>query len=130
MMTRLFRKARRKLGPAANREGFTLVEILVVLFILSVGVLPLVIIQHRARRDVMETDRYTQAMMVAQEKLEHAKRLGFGHAVSDSGRIGEIDWVCRVTNQSFGLDRIELTTSWQADDGVRSFTVAGVVSMR
>jgi len=130
MMTKLFKKARQGRGPAANRDGFTLVEILVVLFILSVGILPLVIIQHRARRDVTETDRYTQAVMVAQDQLERVKGMGFGNAANDTGQTGNINWICTVTNQSFGLERIELTASWQAEGEVRNLTIADVVSMR
>lgn len=113
-----------------NREGFTLVEILMVLFILSVGILPLAVIQHQARREVTEADHYTEAMMVAQDQLERIKGMGFGDAVSDSGVAGNITWVCNVTNQSFGLDRLELTTSWGSGGGGQSMTIADVVSMR
>ncbi len=117
-------------GSVVNRDGFTLVEILMVLFILSVGVLPLAVIQHRARRDVTDSDNFTKAMLVAQEQLELAKGLGFGNAVSDSGDVDNTRWVRIVTNQSFGLDRIELTTSWQTEGGVRTMVLADIVSMR
>lgn len=130
MMTRLFGKLRGQAPSPVNREGFTLVEILVVLFILTVGVLPLVIIQHRARREVTETDRYTQAVMVAQDQLERIKGMGFGNAAADSGQVGHISWVCNVTNESFGMDRIELTASWLAEGEVRTLTIANVLSMR
>ncbi len=113
-----------------NREGFTLVEIIMVLFILSVGILPLVAIQHMARRKVNESDNYTQAMLVAQDHLERIKGLGFGNAVADSGQVGRITWVCTVTNQSFGLDRIEMRTSWQDRGDVRSVIISDIVSMR
>ncbi len=113
-----------------NRDGFTLVEILMVLFILSVGILPLAVIQHHARREVTDADHYTEAMLVAQDQLERIKGQGFGVAVSDSGVAGNITWVCNVTNQSFGLDRLELTASWQVRGDTRSMTVADVVSMR
>ena len=113
-----------------NNEGFTLVEILMVLFILSVGILPLAVIQHQARREVTEADHYTEAMMVAQEQLERLKGQGFGNAVSDSGMVGRINWVCRVSNESFGLDRLELTASWDSRGETRSMVIADIVSLR
>lgn len=130
MMKRLKKILPSRGNRQLNRQGFTLIEILMVLFILSVGVLPLAVIQHQAKRDVTESDNYTKAILVAQEELERAKGLGFGNALPDSGNTDNINWVRNVTNQSFGLDRIELTTTWQASDGVRTLTIADMVSMR
>jgi len=56
--------------------------------------------------------------------------MGFGNAAADSGQIGEVDWVCTVTNISFGLDRIEVTASWAGASGEESVMVANLLSMR
>lgn len=134
MMRRLAKEARRFLGCGRGvlpgREGFSLVEILMVLMILTVGIIPLAVIQHRARKDVSESDIYTVSMNVAQSQLERMKGLGFGVAVPDSGQAGNIRWVARVTNVSFGLDRIEVTTTWAGEGGDQTLTVADLVSMR
>lgn len=130
MFLELVRKLKGAQDPGVNRDGFTLVEILVVLFVLTVGVLPLVVIQHRARREVTESDGYTQAVLVAQDQLERIKGQGFGNAVADSGQVGNIQWVANVTEQSLGLDRIDLTASWQIEGEVRSLTLADFVSLR
>ncbi len=130
-MDRRFRKfmKRGQVGQVGS-EGFSLVEILVVLLILSVGILPVVVIQHRARREISEADRYTQAVTVAQSNMERIKGQGFGVAAPDSGANGEINWTCSVTNVSIGMDRIEVTASWQGDRGLESLTIADLVSMR
>ena len=39
---------------SASRDGFSLVEIMMVMVILTVGVLPLAVIHHQARREVVE----------------------------------------------------------------------------
>lgn len=132
MMRRLHRRIRRFLGfgQMGNRDGFSLVEILMVLLVLSVGLLPVVIIQHRSRKEVSEADRYTQAVTVAQAQMERIKGMGFGVAAPDSGQVGEVDWNCTVTNVSFGLDRIEVTASWSGDRGEEQVTVANLLSMR
>ena len=131
MISTLRRKIRRTLGfDRPEREGFTLVEIMMVLLVLTVGVLPIAIIHHQARQEVSESDRYTQGIELAQFHLERTTGMGFGAAVADSGQTGEIEWAVRVTNVSFGLDRVEVTTSWQNDGQEESLTIADLVSMR
>jgi prepilin-type N-terminal cleavage/methylation domain-containing protein len=116
--------------PGFGREGFTLVEIMMVLMILAVGVLPIAVIQHRARKEVSEADRYTQGIVLAQMELERMKGMGFGNAVPAAGQTGNITWVSTVTNVSFGLDRIDVTATWTDDNGQRTLTVSDLVSMR
>jgi len=128
MLTRLHRALRRAMQ--SNREGFSLVEILMVLMIISVGIIPIAVIQHRARREVTESNHYAQAVTVAQTQIERIKGRGFGNAASDSGQNGRIAWAAQVTNVSFGLDRIEVTASWENADGVQSVQIADLVSMR
>ena len=134
MMSRMNRKIRNMLRagrlPGSNREGFTLVEIMMVLMILSVGVLPIAIIQHQSRKQVSEADRHTQGIELAQLHLERVKGMGFGNAASDSGQTGQINWTVRVSNISFGLDRVEVTTMWESDGAQETLTIADLVSMR
>jgi len=117
-------------GPVLGRDGFTLVEILMVLMILSVGILPVAVIQHRARQEVSEADRYTNGIVIASTQLERIKGMGFGVAAADSGAIGPVNWTAQITNVSFGLDRIVVTSSWQNGGAVESLTVTDLISMR
>lgn len=122
------RRAQRARRP--DRKGFSLVEIMMVLLILSVGVLPIAVIQHRARRAVGEADRQTQAIAVAQMQLERLKGLGFGNIAADNGTTGNVTWVAQVNNVGFGLDRVTVTASWQNKGVVETLTVSDLVSMR
>jgi len=128
-ISKFWRKFLRQ-APMPGREGFTLVEILMVLVILSVGILPVAVIQHRARKEVSESNRYTEGIVIASSQLERIKGMGFGTAVADSGTTGYVNWVARVNNVGFGLDRITVTASWQNDNVVESLTVTDLVSMR
>lgn len=134
MMSRTNRNIRNILAagrlPQCGREGFTLVEIIMVLMILTVGVLPIAIIQHHARHEVSEADRHTQGIELAQMHLERIKGMGFGNAVPDSGQTGEIAWTARVQNVSLGLDRIVVTATWQNDGVQETLTVADLISTR
>ena len=113
-----------------DRQGFTLVEILMVLMILSVGILPVAIIQHQARREVTESDHYTRAVTVAQAQLERIRALGFGNAVNEAGVEGTVAWNSTITNLAFGLDRVEVTVVWQEGGDAVNLTFADLVSMR
>ena len=130
-LNREFRKLLRR-GPslAPDRGGFSLVVIMMVMMILTVGIVPLAVIQHRARREVTKSDVYTQSMNVAQSQLERIKGLGFGVAASDSGVVGNITWNAQVSNVAFGLDRVVVTTTWTGAGGDQTMTVADLVSMR
>ena len=128
MMATIYRRMRHWLRT--KQTGFSLVEVLVVLMIISVGILPIAVVQHRARREVSEADQYTQALNVAQAQMERIKGQGFGVAASDSGQAGRIVWNAQVTNVAFGLDRIQVTTSWNNGDGTQSLTLADLTSLR
>ena len=117
-------------SPNVGREGFTLVEILMVLMILTVGLVPVAVIQHQARREVTKSDQYTEGVIVAQTQLERIKGMGFGNAVPDSGDIGNVRWVAEVTNVAFGLDQVAVTTTWEVAGGQQRMTVTDLVSMR
>jgi prepilin-type N-terminal cleavage/methylation domain-containing protein len=113
-----------------DRGGFTLIEIMVVMVVLVIGILPLAMVQTRASEDVRQSDRFTQAITLAQEQLEQMKGEGFGNAVPDSGSVGEVDWQSRVTLVSFGLERLEVEVSWRDRRGDRSLVLADMVSVR
>jgi prepilin-type N-terminal cleavage/methylation domain-containing protein len=134
MLRRIFRKIRGIPADgrvsAPGREGFTLVEIMMVLMILTVGVLPIAVIQHRSREQVSEADRATQAIQLAQMHLERTKGLGFGNAVDSAGQTGQINWAVTVTNVAFGLDRVQVTTTWQNDGAQETLTISDLMSTR
>ena len=134
MMSRLNRKIRNMMGTgrlrAFGREGFTLIEIMMVMMILTLGVLPIAVIQHRARDQVSEADRVTQAIEVGQMQLERITGLGFGNLQPGNGQMGNITWNATVTNVSFGMDRVEVTVKWNNDGFQESLVMADLVSMR
>jgi prepilin-type N-terminal cleavage/methylation domain-containing protein len=120
-------------GPApsrVDRGGFTLTEILVVLVILTIGIVPLAVVQSSARREVSKSDRYTQAMALAQSRIEQMRGAGFGNAAPDSGNAGQLRWVADVQNVSFGMDRVGVTVTWFDGRSDQTLRMVSLVSMR
>lgn len=113
-----------------NNRGVTLVELVIVLVIITVGILPIAAVQMRANRDVMETGFDTEALQIAHQQMERAKNLGFTAAVSDSGAVGTYNWRTLITNQSFGLNAVEVSVTWQEGADTQSLTINNLLSMR
>jgi prepilin-type N-terminal cleavage/methylation domain-containing protein len=113
-----------------DRQGFSLVEIMMVMVILAVGVLPIAVVQHHARREVGEADRHTQAIAVAQMQVERLKSQGFGNIINENGVSGNITWAAQIANVSFGLDRLTVTATWQNKAAVETLVVSDLISMR
>jgi len=112
-------------------SGFTLVELMVVLVILTIGLLPLALVQTRAQQDVFESGQFSDAVQVAQLQMESAKSLGFGNMPADSGMIDTVyDWNRQVTNVSLGLDQITLTVDWMEKGEPKNIVIRDMISMR
>lgn len=111
-------------------DGFTLVEVLVVMVILSIGILPLAIVQTQARHEVQEADTYTRAVTVAQEQLEWATGMGFEDAQPDSGQTGGVTWRTTVTDVDVGLRQLDVTVFFNQGSTPDTLRVSSLVSMR
>ena len=114
----------------SKQDGFSLVEMMVVLVILTIGLLPLAIVQTRAQQDVFESGQFSDALNVAQMQMETAKSMGFGSAATDSGTVDVYSWRTTVTNVSFGLDRITVRVGWNEKGDRRAVQVVDMISYR
>lgn len=111
--------------------GFTLIELMVVLVILTIGLLPLALVQTRAQQDVFESGQFSDAVQVAQLQMESAKSLGFGNIPSDSGMVDAVyNWNRQVTNVSPGLDQISLNVSWSEKGKPRNVLFRNLIARR
>ena len=113
-----------------DRDGFTLVEVLVVMVIITIGILPLAMVQTRARQEVSEADRFTQAMNVAQEQLEWTKGMGFENAVPGSGTDGAVSWTTGVEDLDVGLRRVTVTVIFPQGSQPDTLQIAALLSIR
>ena len=111
--------------------GFTLIELMVVLVILTIGLLPLALVQTRAQQDVFESGQFSDAVQVAQLQMESAKSLGFGNIVVDSGTVdGVYAWDRQVVNVSLGLDQITVNVNWMEKGDPQTVAITDMISFR
>jgi len=124
------RTDRNRMRRRTPERGFSLVELMVVLVVLAIGLLPLAFVQTRAQQEVVDSGRSTEALALAQLQMETAKSQGFGVAVSDTGNVGNYQWIQDVQNVSFGLDQVSVTVSWSERGRPMNVAVINRVSMR
>jgi prepilin-type N-terminal cleavage/methylation domain-containing protein len=117
--------------PTLRREdGFTLVELMVALVILTIGLLPLAFVQTRAQQDVFDSGRYTEALQIAQLQMEETKSQGFGVAVTDTGSVDNFTWIRDVQNVGQGLDQITISVNWSERGDARQVRLINQLSFR
>lgn len=122
---------RRLLARSRRRDdGFTLVEVLVVMVILAIGILPLALVQSRARAEVQEADNYTRAVTIAQRELEWVKGQGFAAAAPDSGLESGVAWRTQVTDVDVGLRRIDVSVVFNQGALPDTLRMTSLLSMR
>jgi general secretion pathway protein I len=120
-------------GPAGGQSGFTLIEVLVALTILSIslGVLMAVFLQGLDR--TRESSNEAAARVLAQSLVAQAKvttNLSFG---TSAGKINGLAWRTQVLPYGTAVDRaawqsnpaqIVATVSWRGDGGQWSVSLS------
>jgi general secretion pathway protein I len=122
-------------GSGSCQAGFTLIEVLVALTILSIsmGVLLAVFLQGLDRS--RESKYESAARVLAQSLLAQADTVANPSMGSSAGKSGELMWRMRVVPYGSDADRaawqesaaqILATVSWRGDGGMRSITLSTV----
>ena len=114
----------------SGEAGVSLVELMVVLVIFSVGVLTLSAVQMRSDVAVSRTGQATRALSLGLERMEVARAAGFTAAQSDSGLVDHFNWNTRVTSMGTGLNRVCVTVAWTDGKTPRTIELNTLVAQR
>jgi prepilin-type N-terminal cleavage/methylation domain-containing protein len=126
------------ISPIKGAAGYSLVEVMVAIIVLTVAVVPMVGMFDAAIRAADASADYDRARTCAIEKLEHLKSLPYeaiqgglqGGVCNPSGyeytiATESIGTDLRDGSGGEGLTRVTVTVDW---DGENSYAVSGVVS--
>ena len=123
----------RKYPFSNNKDGFTLIEVLVAMAILAIGMMAVISMQFSAVRNNTKGDLITQATLLAKQKMEELKSLssvttltsGSENDIDQSGQSGGIfDRSWTITNPLGGsaTRQLAVTVIW-SHRGINSSVV-------
>jgi len=121
---------------AQNQRGFTLIEIMVAVTLLSVGLLGMAGLTVGIMRSNSLSSQVTTATALAQAKMEDIKRVGYsgvaeGKSTDDYNDISGYPLYKRVTDVDVespdpGMKTVTITVSWDSD--ASSITVETILT--
>jgi general secretion pathway protein I len=127
------RRRERQPGKAGAESGFTLIEVLVALTILSISLATLLAIFLQGLDRARESSNEASARVLAQSLLTQAKaapNLAFG---ASAGAVNGFLWRTQIVPYGSAADRsawqtipaqIVATVSWRGDGGLRSVSLS------
>ena len=110
-----------------NNSGFTLIEVLAAMLILSVGLLGIAALITGIISSNKLSNRISTATVIAQDKMEQIRMTGYsGMPVSDTTTTEDYNSITNyslynrvtfteVANPDAGMKKITVTVSWDAD---------------
>lgn len=116
----------RRLGD--NNSGFTLMEVLVAMVILTIGLLGIAALIAGIINSNKLSNRMSVATVLAQDKMEDIKRIGYsGMPESDTTTTEDYnsianyllykrDTFTEVANPAAGMKKITVTVYWDSDN--------------
>lgn len=115
-----------------STRGFSLIEMMAVFTVLAVAILPLASIQFRARQEISESMRESQATQLAHDLIENARAAGFATAQPDSATSGVFDYVVDIVPDASNpfLQEIQVNITWNYEGEVQTLTMASKQAAR
>ena len=107
-----------------NNSGFTLMEVLVAMLILTVGLLGMAALITGIINSNKLSNRISTATVLAQDKMEDIKRAGYAGAADDTegyNTISDYPLYKRITDvaagdPAAGMNKITVTVYWDSDN--------------
>ncbi|MDY0374943.1 MAG: prepilin-type N-terminal cleavage/methylation domain-containing protein [Desulfobacterium sp.] len=119
-----------KQGALGNGEGFTLIEVLIAMLVMSVGLLTLGGMQVVAIKSNSNASNITTATALIEEKLDVYKSMDYTAIVNENGSQNNFDWNTSVAanTPANGLKTITVNVSWTGGNKTHSLAFGTIVA--
>jgi type IV pilus assembly protein PilV len=122
-------------SPISVEEGFTLIEIMIALVVMSIGLTALAAVQISAIRGNAFSKRMTTAVSIADEKIEQIKSIQYANIISESSiqiTQSNMNFTRQVTvtdNSPLPNSRkVEVVVTWSEGSKSHSVPITTIVS--
>jgi len=111
-------------------NGFTLIEVMIAMVVLSVGLLAIAGMQISAIKGNSQASKITMATALIEEKLAGYKIMPYQSIVDEKGVIKEFSWTTTVDSNTpaNGLKTITVKASWSEGEKSHDLAFATIVS--
>ncbi|MCH7761490.1 prepilin-type N-terminal cleavage/methylation domain-containing protein [candidate division TA06 bacterium] len=113
------RKGEIRFTSGESEKGFSLIELMVAIVLLTLGLLPLFGVFISASSFVSEEGRHTRAVVLAQDKIEEARGILFGDLSSGEDTVGIFNRVWELEDPYVfdgttydEIKRMAITVTW------------------
>ncbi len=107
-----------------DKNGFTLIEVMIAILILAVGMMAMALLQITAIRGGSFANQVTQASIYGQDKIEEIKNTTYASVTngndtitSGNGVTYSRTWTVTVDSPYTGSKTVNLTVSWTGPQG-------------
>lgn len=107
------------LKKSIGKNGFTLIEVMASMIILSIGVLGLAPMIISAIQGNSFGDDMTDATLIAQDKIEELRNINYALIASGQDTVGTVQrqWTVQNDTPAIGISQITVQTSWTDEEG-------------
>ena len=124
------------MGRLRNTKGFTLLEALITIVIVSIGMLGVASLQIMAIKGGSFGQHTTVASTLAQNKMEHLRQVTFDTVASGNdtyldqvnGVTYTRQWIVQNDAPQPGMKTVEVRITWTGPQTNRSIAVSGLIS--
>jgi len=129
-------KRKSEMGRIDNKEGFTLIEVVIAILIFAVGIMGVAKMQGEAVKGGSFGMQMTDAMNITQNQVEFLMGLSYAHTsltqgthnspgiTSDTGRNYAITWNVQDDTPVTGVKQVQVGSSWTEKTTPHQVTVS------
>ncbi|PIP06162.1 MAG: hypothetical protein COX52_08275 [Syntrophobacterales bacterium CG23_combo_of_CG06-09_8_20_14_all_48_27] len=114
-----------------NNKGFTLVEIMIAIFILVIALLGLISVTVMVIKGNSFSKTMTTATTLAKDKMEELKNTGYGSLASDTDTVESIytrTLIVTPDSPAANMKTIEVKVEWDWQGATRNVTLRTIVA--
>ncbi len=113
-----------------NQKGFTLIEVLLSMLVLSIGLLTVASMQVTAIKGNSQASQITMATALIEDKLDEYKSMAYADIIDETGTINNFTWATTIAANipTNDLKTITVSVTWAGGNRNHSLSFGTIVA--